>query len=90
MCIIRTTFTHLGLNGHLNGDIHSVPKGMVKRGCVVFAHGYKGFKDWGAWGMMGDMFAEEGFGKAWPSPLEIYRVVLGWGWVEIGADKHYG
>lgn len=61
MCIIRTTFTHLGLNGHLNGDIHSVPKGMVKRGCVVFAHGYKGFKDWGAWGMMGDMFAEEGW-----------------------------
>ena len=32
----------------------------------------------------------KGFGKAWPSPLEIYRVVLGWGWVEIGADKHYG
>ena len=57
MSIIRTTFTHLGLNGHLNGDIHTVPKGMVKRGCIVFAHGYKGFKDWGAWEIMGDMFA---------------------------------
>ncbi|MAU77131.1 MAG: alpha/beta hydrolase [Crocinitomicaceae bacterium] len=61
MSIIRTTFKHLGLNGDLNGDIHNVPQGMVKRGCIVFAHGYKGFKDWGAWGVMGDMFAEEGW-----------------------------
>lgn len=28
---------------------------------VIFAHGYKGFKDWGAWEKMGEKFAEEGF-----------------------------
>jgi pimeloyl-ACP methyl ester carboxylesterase len=61
MSIIRTTFTHLGLNGPLNGDIHNVPNGIPKKGQIVFAHGYKGFKDWGAWAIMGDLFAEEGW-----------------------------
>jgi len=28
---------------------------------VVFCHGYKGFKDWGAWGLMAEAFAEAGF-----------------------------
>jgi len=28
---------------------------------VIFAHGYKGFKDWGAWKKMGERIAEEGF-----------------------------
>lgn len=28
---------------------------------VIFCHGYKGFKDWGAWEKMGEQFAEEGF-----------------------------
>ncbi|APG60741.1 alpha/beta hydrolase family protein [Christiangramia salexigens] len=28
---------------------------------VIFAHGYKGFKDWGAWEIMGERFAKEGF-----------------------------
>lgn len=28
---------------------------------VVFCHGYKGFKDWGAWGLMGSAFAKAGF-----------------------------
>ncbi len=28
---------------------------------VIFSHGYKGFKDWGAWEKMGERFAEEGF-----------------------------
>src|SRR6056297_3498830 len=28
---------------------------------VVFAHGYKGFKDWGAWHLVGKAFAEAGF-----------------------------
>jgi len=61
MSIIRTTFTHIGLNGPLNGDIHNVPNGITKKGQIVFAHGYKGFKDWGAWAIMGDFFAEEGW-----------------------------
>lgn len=28
---------------------------------VVFCHGYKGFKDWGAWNLMAKYFAEAGF-----------------------------
>ena len=28
---------------------------------VIFCHGYKGFKDWGAWNLMANKFAEEGF-----------------------------
>lgn len=28
---------------------------------VIFCHGYKGFKDWGAWNIMGKVFVEAGF-----------------------------
>ena len=28
---------------------------------VIFCHGYKGFKDWGTWELMGEKMAEEGF-----------------------------
>ena len=28
---------------------------------VVFCHGYKGYKDWGAWSLMGSAFAKAGF-----------------------------
>ncbi len=28
---------------------------------IIFCHGYKGFKDWGAWGLMANAFAEQGF-----------------------------
>ncbi len=28
---------------------------------IIFCHGYKGFKDWGAWDKMGEYFAKEGF-----------------------------
>ena len=28
---------------------------------VVFSHGYKGFKDWGAWDLVAQMFAKAGF-----------------------------
>lgn len=28
---------------------------------VIFCHGYKGFKDWGAWNLMANTLAEEGF-----------------------------
>ena len=28
---------------------------------IVFVHGYMGFKDWGAWKLMGDFFINEGF-----------------------------
>ena len=28
---------------------------------IIFCHGYKGFKDWGAWSLMAEQFAIEGF-----------------------------
>jgi uncharacterized protein len=28
---------------------------------LLFCHGYKGFKDWGAWNLMGEEFAKKGF-----------------------------
>jgi dienelactone hydrolase len=28
---------------------------------VIFAHGYKGFKDWGCWNLVAEMFADNGF-----------------------------
>ena len=28
---------------------------------IIFCHGYKGFKDWGAWNLMAEQFAEAGF-----------------------------
>ena len=28
---------------------------------IIFCHGYKGFKDWGAWNLMANSFAEAGF-----------------------------
>jgi len=28
---------------------------------IIFCHGYKGFKDWGAWHLMADDFSEKGF-----------------------------
>lgn len=32
-----------------------------KKPVVIFCHGYKGFKDWGAWNLVGKHFAEAGF-----------------------------
>ena len=28
---------------------------------IIFVHGYKGYKDWGAWELMGEKFANAGF-----------------------------
>jgi len=28
---------------------------------LIFCHGYKGFKDWGAWNVMAETFAKAGF-----------------------------
>ena len=28
---------------------------------IIFCHGYKGFKDWGAWNVMAKQFAQAGF-----------------------------
>ena len=28
---------------------------------IIFCHGYKGYKDWGCWNLVADLFAENGF-----------------------------
>ncbi|MDO5979105.1 alpha/beta hydrolase family protein [Flavivirga spongiicola] len=33
----------------------------INKPIVIFCHGYKGFKDWGAWNLMADVFAKAGF-----------------------------
>ncbi|QDP85999.1 alpha/beta fold hydrolase [Chryseobacterium sp. SNU WT5] len=37
------------------------PKHQEKLPLVIFAHGYKGYKDWGAWDLMAKEFAQAGF-----------------------------
>ena len=37
------------------------PEGAEKLPLVIFVHGYKGYKDWGAWDLMAEKFAEAGF-----------------------------
>jgi len=34
------------------------PPGKPLRGRVVFSHGFKGFKDWGHWDLLGQAFAD--------------------------------
>jgi len=33
----------------------------IKKQVLIFCHGYKGFKDWGAWDFMAEAFADAGF-----------------------------
>ncbi|MCR8667355.1 alpha/beta fold hydrolase [Aestuariibaculum sp. M13] len=33
----------------------------INQPIIIFCHGYKGFKDWGAWNLMANAFAEAGF-----------------------------
>lgn len=37
------------------------PETDEKLPLVIFVHGYKGYKDWGAWNLMAERFAEAGF-----------------------------
>ena len=32
----------------------------IPKPVVIFCHGYKGYKDWGAWNLVAERFAEEG------------------------------
>ena len=43
----------------IHGQWH-LPEGASK-GTVLFLHGYKGYMDWGAWAMAGDMVAQHGW-----------------------------
>ncbi|HLS30116.1 MAG TPA: alpha/beta fold hydrolase [Flavobacteriaceae bacterium] len=37
------------------------PKTNQPKQIIIFCHGYKGFKDWGAWNLVADKFAENDF-----------------------------
>ena len=41
-------------------DVYLTPNGQ-KKDLVVFCHGFKGFKDWGAWHLIAEQFALAGF-----------------------------
>ena len=41
-------------------DVYT-PESAEKLPLVIFVHGYKGFKDWGAWNLMAEKFAKAGF-----------------------------
>ena len=41
-------------------DVYCVHNKLLKP-VIIFCHGYKGFKDWGAWDVMAIAFAEAGF-----------------------------
>ncbi len=41
-------------------DVHAINDG-TQRPVIIFSHGFKGFKDWGHWGLIGEYFAKEGF-----------------------------
>lgn len=47
----------IGIDLHYHTDLNKQP-------LAVFAHGYKGFKDYGAWKIIGDRFAKVGIGFA--------------------------
>jgi pimeloyl-ACP methyl ester carboxylesterase len=41
-------------------DLYYIPSGD-KKPVVIFCHGYKGFKDWGAWHLVAEAFANAGY-----------------------------
>ena len=45
---------------HILIDVNTVSR-KTNLPIIIFCHGYKGFKDWGAWNLMANAFAEAGF-----------------------------
>lgn len=56
-------------NNILQSTFHNKPiltdvfykQNQIKKPIVIFCHGYKGFKDWGAWDLMATEFADNNF-----------------------------
>ena len=58
--ITREYFEIEGSNRRMiNLDIHYIDS-IGNKPIAIFAHGYKGFKDYGAWSLIGDIFAKSG------------------------------
>lgn len=59
--LIKSTYTHPGENNRpLIIDV-SYTSTMDKLPVILFCHGFKGFKDWGAWNLMATVLAGSGF-----------------------------
>lgn len=56
-----TNLTYTGAEGRKSPYDLYLADDSGNKPIVVFAHGYKGFKDWGAWGLVGESFANAGF-----------------------------
>lgn len=56
-----TNLTYTGAEGRKSPFDLYLADDSGNKPIVVFAHGYKGFKDWGAWGLVGEVFAKAGF-----------------------------
>jgi len=55
---------NLSIKGKHNKPImmdFSYVSNKTRKPIVIFCHGYKGFKDWGAWNLVAEMFAKAGF-----------------------------
>lgn len=50
-----------GRNKDIVADISYNENEIIKKPLVIFCHGYKGFKDWGAWNLVADEFVKAGF-----------------------------
>ncbi|APG65884.1 alpha/beta hydrolase [Tenacibaculum todarodis] len=60
MRIIKNTILQGKYNKPILIDVFYKETNQPKQ-IVVFCHGYKGFKDWGAWNLMAEAFANAGF-----------------------------
>jgi pimeloyl-ACP methyl ester carboxylesterase len=59
--IIKKSFTIEDEFSHpIIGDFSSSTS-LEKAPLVIFCHGYKGYKDWGAWNLVADEFVKKGF-----------------------------
>ena len=60
---MSTPFRIRGADGRpIRGDTHLPTTGALEKGVgvVVIVHGFKGFKDWGAWRPLADRFCDQG------------------------------
>lgn len=60
MTILKNQILKTGEKLPIVYDMH-FKKGIPDKPVVIFCHGYKGFKDWGAWNLVAERFAAAGF-----------------------------
>ncbi len=59
--LIKENYTITGFeNGKIGLDVQFLENQKIKQPIVLFVHGFKGFKDWGAFNTMAQYFAQNG------------------------------